>query len=194
MIITKKDLRFYLEADKVALRKKIQRPKIFSDEIWKFQILLRKYEYYNNCKSNKFNRLLKIYYRYNFHKMSIKLNFSIPINVFCAGLSIAHYGTIVVNSNARIGENCRIQENVTIGATSGNTKAPTIGNNVFIGTGAKVIGDIKIGNGVVIGAGAVVTKSFIENNITIAGVPAKKISNNNSRLSCVDAANIVRSK
>lgn len=189
MILTMENLKFYLEADRIALNKKYKKPKIFSDEIWRFQIYLRKYEFYSNTKKNK---ILKLYYKYKYHTMSIKLNFSIPINTFDAGLSIAHYGTIVVNSNAKIGKNCRIHEGVNIGATGGSKKAPIIGDNVFIGTGAKVIGDILIEDDTVIGAGAIVTKSFYEKGITIAGIPAKKINNKNSSYMCVDATNIVR--
>ena len=99
--------------------------------------------------------------------------------MFGPGLSIAHYGTIVVNSNAKIGKNCRIQEGVNIGA-SGNERAPQIGDNVFIGSGAKIIGDIVIADGIAIGAGAIVVKSFTDKNITIAGNPAKKISDHGS--------------
>lgn len=58
---------------------------------------------------------------------------------------------------------------------------PKIGNNVFIGTGAKVIGGITIADGVAVGANAVVTSSILEENITVAGVPARKISNHSSR-------------
>ena len=119
-------------------------------------------------------------FKYRFHRTSIKLGFLIPLNTFEEGLSIAHYGSIIVNSNARIGKNCRIHEGVNIGANHGNSLAPKIGNNVFIGTGAKILGNIKIGNNISIGANAVVTKSFETDNITIAGVPAHKISNNNS--------------
>ena len=110
------------------------------------------------------------------------LNFSIPINVFGPGLSIAHYGTIVVNQNSKIGKNCRIHENVTIGSTGGEELAPQIGNNVFIGTGAKIIGNIEIADNIAIGANSLVNKSFTEPGITIAGNPAKKISNNSSKM------------
>ena len=55
---------------------------------------------------------------------------------------------------------------------------PKIGNNVVIGVGAVVLGDIHIADGIAIGANAVVNKSFGEPSIAIAGVPAKKISNN----------------
>ena len=176
MINTSEDLNLFLKCDKLALRKHYKYPRLLSDEVWRFEIVFRKYEYYAN--TNK--KIRGLIYHFLYHRASIKLGFSIPINTFGPGLSIAHYGTIVVNGNARIGKNCRIQENVTIGATNGSAKAPIIGNNVFIGSGAKVIGDIRIADDICIGAGAVVVDSFDEPGITIAGVPAKKISNNNS--------------
>lgn len=63
----------------------------------------------------------------------------------------------------------------------GGKYAATIGDNVFIGTGAKIIGDISIANNVVIGANSVVCKSIEEPGITVAGIPAKKISEKDSR-------------
>ena len=161
----------------ISSSKKIPLP--FYDEVWKFQIALRKAEYAVNCKKGILNLPYRIWRKLIFHRLSVKLGFSIPLNVFGPGLSIAHYGTIVVNSKAKIGENCRIQEGVCIGA-SGSTEAPVIGENVFIGSGAKIIGNIEIGNNIAIGAGAVVTKSFTEDGITVAGVPAKKISDEDS--------------
>lgn len=180
MIKNKEELKYFLKQDKKALNRKGKKPKFFGDEIWKFEILLRKNEYINNCCKSKIYLPLKFFYKYRFHKLSIKLGILIPLNTFEEGLSIAHYGNIVVNTNAKIGKNCRIHECVNIGANHGNGLSPIIGNNVFIGTGAKVLGNIKIGNNVAIGANSVVTKNFEENNITIAGVPAKKISNNGS--------------
>jgi serine O-acetyltransferase len=109
------------------------------------------------------------------------LGFIIPLNVFGAGLSIAHSGPIIVNDLARVGENCRIHNCVHI-ATNAHPvgekdTVPHIGNNVFIGPGAVIFGDIEIADNIVIGANSVVNKSFLEEGITIAGVPAKKISN-----------------
>lgn len=190
MITTKKDLKYYLAQDAIALRcEKKKRPRLFGDEVWKFQIFLRKAEYYNNVfKSSKKQYFFHyIWYRFMFHHYSVKLGFSIPLNVFGPGLSIAHYGTIVVNSAAKIGKNCRIQEGVNIGATNGSNAAPIIGDNVFIGTGAKIIGDICIADDVAIGANAVVVKSITEAGVTYGGVPAKKISSNSSRSNLVAA-------
>jgi serine O-acetyltransferase len=64
---------------------------------------------------------------------------------------------------------------------------PTIGDNVFIGPGAKIFGDIIIASGIAIGANSVVNKSFLETDITIAGVPARKVSNRGSRGLLVNA-------
>jgi len=182
MIKTKKDLKYYLERDAVALYCDLKkRPKLFSDEIWKFQISLRKLEYYTNHYQNKKYFHMGFWKnKIRFKKLSLKLGFSIPINVFEEGLSIAHYGTIVVSSNSKIGKNCRIHEGVTIGATNGSDKAPILGDNVFIGSGAKLIGDIIIADDVAIGANAVVARSIEEGSATYAGVPAKKINQNNS--------------
>ena len=76
--------------------------------------------------------------------------------------------------------NCRIHEGVTIGSTSGSKQAAIIGNNVFIGSGAKIIGAITIADDVAIGANAVVVKDILEPGTTWAGNPARKISDRNS--------------
>ncbi len=181
MIKNKADLMEYLEEDRKALGKLKQRPSLLGDEIWKYQILLRKCEYFHNTKCQGVKRILKYYHRFRFHNLAVKLNYSIPLNTFNKGLSIAHYGCIAVNGGAQIGKYCRIHEGVTIGATGGSKKAATIGDHVFIGTGAKIIGDIQLEDNIVVGANAVVTKSFLEKGITIAGIPARKISNHDSK-------------
>ncbi len=173
MIKSRKDYKYYLECDKIALGISRKYPMPIVDIIWKFERLLRKYEYYKNCSKTIFGKIYLIFLKIHYFTLSRKLGFSIPANVFGPGLSIAHYGTIVVNSTARVGKNCRIQEGTNIGSTNGSSKAATIGDNVFIGTGAKIIGDVKIGNNVCIGAGAVVTKSFGE-NITVGGGASEK--------------------
>lgn len=181
MITNREVLKEYLHCDQIALgRKNEVRPRWGRDEIWHFQRLLRYTEYYYNTRKSIVSKILYIWYKFRFHKLSVKLGFSIPLNVFGKGLSIAHYGPIVVNDKAKIGEFCRIQESVTIGSTGGSWKAPQIGDYVFIASGARIIGDIQIGSYNAIGANAVVTKSFLEEHITLAGIPAQKISNNDS--------------
>lgn len=124
--------------------------------------------------------------------MQFKLGYSIPLNVFGPGLSIAHHGTIVVAQEAHIGANCRIHEGVTIGATNGTSDAAHIGNNVFIGTGAKIIGKVVVGDDVAIAANAVVVKDVLtDSGCTVGGVPAKVISMNNSHSNLVLATDLV---
>lgn len=181
MIQSKEDYLYYLERDKNSLCIQRKRPRFGSDEIWRFQILLRKREYLANCKHGLFSNIYSLYYHYKFKKLSLKLGFSIPLNVFGPGLAIVHYGTIVVAGGAKIGSNCRIHEGVTIGATNGSNEAAIIGDNVFIGSGAKIIGKVRFSSNVAIAANAVVVNDVIsENGCTVGGIPAKVISNNSS--------------
>ena len=180
VINSKNDYLKYLEQDKLALGKKYKFPKLVHDEIWRFEILLRKTEFYVNCKKTFVGKIFGKVLQFLYYKKRLKYNTYIPLNVFGPGLSIAHFGSIVVNGNAKVGENCRIQDSVTIGATNGESDAPVIGNNVFIGSGARIIGKVNIASDIAIGANAVVVKDFNKSGITIGGVPAKKISDNNS--------------
>lgn len=93
------------------------------------------------------------------------------------GFYIGHYGTIIVNGAAVIGENVNISHGVTLGISNrgDNKGVPTIGNYVYIGPGAKIIGKVKVGDYSAIGANAVVTKD-IPNHACAAGVPARVIN------------------
>jgi serine O-acetyltransferase len=85
---------------------------------------------------------------------------------------IDHFGGIVVSGYAKFGNNCRIRNGVVIGLKNlESISAPVFGNNVDIGAGAKILGDIKIGNNVIIGANAVVISDVPDNSIAV-GVPA----------------------
>lgn len=107
------------------------------------------------------------------NRISSRLGVYILPNTFDWGLRIWHYGSIMVNGNARIGRNCQLHGMNCIGNKGGDSnKAPTIGDNVDIGVGAVIIGDIVIANNVTIGANAVVTKSCNEENAILAGNPA----------------------
>ena len=183
MITSKEELRRYLEQDRLALHQKRKRPSMMGDRIWKWQIRLRKTEWYwysGKHLKNPINAARFLISRNMLGRQSLKLGFSIPMNVFAEGLSIAHYGTIVINAHAKVGRNCRMQEGVNFGATGGNDLSPTVGDNVFIGTGAKLIGGITIADGVAIAANAVVVKDILEPNTTWGGVPAKKLSDHSS--------------
>ena len=182
-IKTKTELKKVLIQDAKANRRISIYPKLFGDEVWKFIWMLRHNEFYDSLRGVK--RLLYspfiVVNKLMFHNISVKCGFSIPKGIVGKGLGIAHIGNIVINSKCIIGDNLRIHEGVTLGATSGSDAAPIIGNNVFIGSGAKVIGEIRIADDVAIGANAVVVKDINEPGTTWAGVPAKKISDKSSR-------------
>ncbi len=81
---------------------------------------------------------------------------------------------VVIHKKAIIGSYVNIGQQVTIGGRSGKKILPIIGNHVFIGAGAKILGDVTIGNNVTIGANSVVIKD-VPDNCVVAGVPARII-------------------
>lgn len=166
MIQSKADLREYLEADRIHLGYRYKKPKL-RDIVWRYEIYLRKSEYYNNVSGGAFHKIAGKYYKALWNILGLLCGFSIGLNCFEKGLSISHIGTIVVNHEAKIGENCRLHVCTNIG-----TGSPKIGNNVYIGPGAKIFGKIQVADGTQIGANTVVNKDFLEVNRTIVGVPA----------------------
>ncbi len=182
MIKSKRDYQEFLEADRIALFKDNSLGSKWLDffkydKIWHFQRLLRKCEFYKNV-GKEYSILHKIYYFYlkrKFMKISMKMGFSIPENVFDKGLAIVHYGTIVVNPRAKIGMNCRIHVDVVIGESGGKVGAPILGDNIYIGPGSKIFGKIQIANNCAISANSVVNKSFLNQGMLIAGHPATEV-------------------
>ncbi len=94
---------------------------------------------------------------------------------------IGHFGQIIVNANSVIGDNCNISQGITIGVSGrgDNRGVPRIGNNVYMGANATIVGNIAIGNDVVIGANSLVVKD-VPSGTTVLGVPAEVISKNDS--------------
>jgi serine O-acetyltransferase len=91
------------------------------------------------------------------------------------GLRIQHFGQIMIHDSVTIGDNATIYNGVTIGLQHDtDTQGPVVGNNVYVGAGAKVLGPIKIGNNVSIGANAVVIRDVPDNCVAV-GVPARII-------------------
>lgn len=108
-------------------------------------------------------------------------NSYIPSSAKIAHGSVFAYGAIgvVIHSNAIIGKSCVIGQGVTIGASEGyvsseTNKCPSIGDNCYIGAGAKILGDIRIGDACQIGAGAIVLKDVPSHSIVV-GMPARVI-------------------
>lgn len=173
MINSFKDYKDFInyEANEVSFLKKY----FFKEPTAKYLKFLRKTEYYYNSKCI-LHKLLFIYYYFLHKKMSLKTGITIPKNVFDKGLFLPHFGSIVVNANCKIGKNCMIQNNVNIGTNGGSSIAPKIGNNVYIGPGAVIFGEITIADNCYIGANAVVNKSFLEPYSVIVGVPARVVN------------------
>lgn len=112
-------------------------------------------------------------------RQSLRTGIQIPPGVFAEGLSIAHYGSIIVNSRARVGALCRLHSATNIGARE-YERPPTIGARVYIGPGAVIYGDIQIGDEAVIGANSVVNRD-VPAGSTVAGSPARVIAERGSR-------------
>ncbi|WP_434043194.1 MULTISPECIES: serine O-acetyltransferase [Sorangium] len=82
---------------------------------------------------------------------------------------------VVIHSRAVIGDNCLVSQNVTIGRNFGSQGVPRIGNDVYVGTGSVVFGDISVGDNVIIGANSVVNKD-VPSNTVVVGNPLKVIA------------------
>ena len=134
MIQSKADLREYLEADRIHLGYRYKKPKL-RDIVWRYEIYLRKkWIFITTYRGGHFIKIAGKYYKALWNILGLLCGFSIGLNCFEKGLSISHIGTIVVNHEAKIGENCRLHVCTNIG-----TGSPKIGNNVYIGPGDKIL-------------------------------------------------------
>ena len=183
MIKSKADLQRYLQED---MRFFYQYPKkerkiykLTNDPVYqiaKYIKLLRKEEYYFNCRKDKIGTLLVLWYLSRKNKIGNEIGFKIPRNTFEEGLTIYHHGGVIINEDVKVGKNAVLHGDNCIGndGTAGS-KVPVIGDGLDLGVGAKVIGDVTLGNRVSVGANAVVTNSFEKDNITLVGLPAREL-------------------
>jgi serine O-acetyltransferase len=118
-------------------------------------------------------KFLSLIYRVLYKLVQILTGIELPCEVVVGrNFVIDHFGGIIVSGYARFGDDCRIRNGVVVGLQRVEEKcAPTIGNNVDIGAGAKLLGPIRIGDNVSIGANAVVLCDVPDNSIAV-GVPA----------------------
>lgn len=182
MIKSKQDLREYIASDNVIYRPWTKKQKLTAAfaqyptyDLRIFLKYLRKQEYYiNTANGSKIKGLLGLCCERRKNKIGNKIGIEIGPNCFEKGLTIYHLGSIIVNPSARIGENCRLHGANCIGNNGKTQGVPKIGNNVDIGYGAVVIGDIEIADDVVIGANAVVNKSVLIPGSLVVGVPAQR--------------------
>lgn len=149
--------------------------------VWKYMYYFRCSQYWryvrqDSSASQMTRRMAKFRYRYYDRKRNIyseKAGVEIGIDSKVGrNCDIWHSG-IVINGN--VGDNCTFHGNNIIGNKGkGHEKQnPTLGNNVDVGAGANIIGELQIADGCIVGAGAVVTKSFMESGTVIVGVPGR---------------------
>lgn len=130
-------------------------------------------------KNSKKLFIIRLYYLYRIKKMDAYNNASMGTNMGAGAffksppILFHHLNGIIISYYAKIGDNCTIYQQVTIAQDEFNN-APEIGDNVVIGAGAKLLGNIKIGNNVKIGANAVVVKN-VPDNCTVVGIPARVV-------------------
>ncbi|MBM7833061.1 serine O-acetyltransferase [Clostridium sardiniense] len=130
----------------------------------------------NEIYYSKINKVIKkiiLIFIKVFQKIFIDIVFGIEINyesTIGKGMRIVHPKEIIIASSAKVGEYCTIFNGVTVGINEHSEKslAVTIGNNVYIGTGGKIIGQIIIGDNCKIGANAVVFKNIKKNTTVVS--------------------------
>lgn len=149
-------------------------------ESFKFLFWMRTCRYTADSFTLKvlFHPLARVMYRH----YKIKFGLAIPYQTSIQhGFMIGHIGHIVVNSGSVIGKNCNLSHGVTLGrANRGRNKGcPVIGDNVYIGPGAKIVGGVKIGDNVAVGANCVVTRDVPAGGVVV-GIPGKVISDSGS--------------
>lgn len=187
MIQNKEDLRYYLDCDFLRNFKVKSIPCIRylgkvlygTDSCMAFHYLstLRHYEYYLNRKYRYsiFRKIICSWYKYKMNRLRIKYGIRIAPNTVGYGFKMAHVvgGGIIINCKS-MGNNCSANIGVVVGNNGGQEERPTIGDNVSLCTGCKVIGNVTIGNNVIVAPNSVVIKD-VPDNCIVSGVPAQII-------------------
>lgn len=173
MIKSKQDLKRYVEIEKKLYDNKwyFPLPIMMTEQqiLSQHASLLRKTEYAVNT-----GKISRIWYLFRLLRMQTRYGISIPLNVLGEGFKIEHLGSIIINGGCTIGKNCKMHPGVCIGGNKG--KAPKIGDNVYLGPGAKLFGDIVLADNIQVGANAVVTKSCLKEGAVLVGIPARDIT------------------
>lgn len=169
-----KALRYFVRRDYEKINGKLKLSGVIKSLLFepgfKYVFWLRLTRYYH-LKSKLFLPLFvlcRFILKHYSYKYEFDISYRIPIG---PGLSIAHIGYCVVAAT-EIGSNCFLRPGVVMGKNLLKGGRPSVGDNVHIGVGAKIIGDIHVGNNVIIGANAVVTKD-VPSNTVVGGNPAK---------------------
>lgn len=132
----------------------------------KFMTIFRLTQYFRRR-----NRPLFYFFFLWLRRLKIKYGFDISYRTQIGkGFYIGHFGGVVIHGDTVIGDNCNISQGITFGVSNAGTNigVPKIGNNVFVGPGACVFGNITIGNQVTIGANAVVTENILDQHTVLS--------------------------
>lgn len=118
--------------------------------------------------------ICRMIYKHFSYKYGFEISYKTEIG---EGFSISHFGYVIIGGNVKIGKNCWVRPGLCIGKKhiDSHSQGPVIGDNVKIGVGATILGDITIGDNVSIGANSVVVKD-VPDNCVVAGVPGKVIN------------------
>ena len=186
--MTKQELNQLLaeEMQVYGITKKNIREKSFRHQksymIWQAVKRLRIYEYCCSRRDESKNPIIahirafrvKIADR-KLNKACEKVDVELTPNIIGKNIRICHDNVVLFG---KVGENCTFHGNNVVGnkRTGASTEIPILGNNVDVGFGATIIGNVEIADNCVIGAGAVVTKSFTKPGGILVGVPARDIS------------------
>ena len=176
-ISTKKQLKEWLKIERLFYKSNLLGYLLKVSEkaiLWKHQVYLRHAEYHLNTG----HRLRAAYYWFQTRRIQIKYLISIPRNTCEAGLRIMHLGLVRINPNAQVGKNVSLHVNTVLVAKGTSADSPILEEGVIVGAGSAIVGGVHIAKNVAIGANSVVTKDILEENIAIAGIPAKKVSSN----------------
>ena len=161
---------------------------------------LEVYLLYSGFKAVRSYRKANWFYRHNMkfiarwisqrsrHKTGIEIHPGAKIG---KGLFIDHGMGVVIGETAEIGDNCTIYQNVTLGGTGKDhgKRHPTLGNDVMIGSGAKVLGPFRVGDGARVASGAVVLDE-VPDNATAVGVPARIVRINGMKTCNLDQSHV----
>lgn len=161
---------------------------------------LEVYLLYSGFKAVRSYRKANWFYRHNMkfiaryisqrarHKTGIEIH---PGATIGKGLFIDHGMGVVIGETTEIGDNCTLYQNVTLGGTGKDhgKRHPTLGNNVMIGVGAKVLGPFRVGDNARVAAGAVVLDE-VPDNATAVGVPARVVRVNGVRPCNLDQVHV----
>lgn len=178
MIQSRRELSFYIEADRImnGYPAKKSLMSFFKETfaiggakviVIKYLRHLRRYAYYyNTSKQSLWHKIMMVYEHHRLAKYAIRTGFSIGQNSLDYGVTIPHYGTIVINEASHIGPFAVIHTSTCIAGGGKN-----IGEGFYLSSGSQLVGEFNLGDNVTVAAHSLVNKSF-EGNVLIAGSPA----------------------